>query len=1344
MPLEPLKQKIKVEPDGVQATMAGLARSVGAYDESVEAATSKTSGLLGRIKTLAKSGKAWLVGTLLTGVAAVSAAIATATAKAVGFENQLNEVRKTAGLTEREFVDLQGRLLEIQADLGTSQQELAGIAAQAGRLGVESPDDIASFTRTVAMMADATVVSADKAAQGLGQLLNAFQQDITEAQRFGAVINELSNNAAADTQQIISAVQRMGGAANALGLSADEAAAFATTLQDLGINARQSGTTLRSVFGRILPQAERVGEIMGMTEQEVVQAFEENGREAILSFLEELEEMDQLARANAIQDLFGVRQSSRVALLVQNIGELRTQIGRAAEESRNVNSLTEEFNETTKDVANEWGRLTAKLSSWVTDFGSNFTGMLETVLSKLNDVLGGVEEVRRDLIDAQTRMSSVAEVEKLIEKYQRLKKENKDTTEVVEELQSVVGDEFFRETADGAEPLIGKMQELVDLRREAAEESLEEQQADAVERLNASFLELRRARIRQNELGEGEVEQWKELQGQIQGANEDIDSLAKTLVSDFADGMNVNREALRDFLETQTSAFGAFREENLGERIDNLIARYRELQQVQDDGGEGTGTDGEGGAGGPSSNFDSTDFQEAQRKLREALQTQRRERRLSAAATQEERDTLQDIFDLQGRINTLEQRRAQLAEAAIGATGAQKDQVEDLRDETEEMIDDLERRKDQQEEILKGLTTGTVGPSVIDPEKITDVGEKVGESLQEAMEGVDLAGVEGDGSGFGILLEGYNQRLTELRSQLERGEIDAQEFAARSRSAAKRYRRELEEIIEKLEEMGLLSAEEAEAAVKALQEMGDEADETGEKVSEVGENIQDTARLVRGIGDLASQFGDLSDGADAAIQGTASVLDNVGRIVELTERGDVEGFADIFSSFGSGVSGASALIGAAGGLTTMIQPLLQDQGPDFNELRSSIRDNVDALEENTNALLDEGQIGEDVSEKVIAEAQAVFDEYLAAVEDRDHDEVDNLLDELSRFDFISDQIPDLVDNMLSALFERVDSDDFSDIDTDQAATLVNQLVSGQISPAEFVTAAGETDFLDESDAQELLDLLPDDFEPIGSILDSLGDDLGEFSDSVSGAIDQLDLMRQFGDSEAPENFQTFMDTIVQQASGDFQETLEEIASLDIDSEEGREQLSELIASISDDLAAGDLDLGSLTPNQVEDILGELETFTEQEGESGSESFSTSASVSRTITEHQANQLLSFQRELVQQGQQRNLILDYIAGEVGSPDEVPSPEGLSSASSNGTIDADSLTGSLMQADGAELASHLRSMLDRGDRSRTKHVENNAQTITQNIEINIDGNVDGREIARKIENAIRRRTPGRRSQ
>jgi len=550
---------------------------------------------------LATSGKALLVGTLAAGFAAVSAAILKATSDAVEFENQLNEARKTADLTERQFNSLREGLLGIQAELGTSQKELAGIAAEAGRLGIQGVDDIEKFTRTVALMSEATVASSDQAAQGLARALNAFDLSVDKARNFGAVLNTLSNQTVANSSGLIDLSTRIGAAGESLGIAAEEAAAFGATLVDAGMSARRSGTRLRMMFTRISSRAEEVGKVMDMTGQEVVEAFEERGAGALREFLSTLDQMGQAEQAETIANIFGERNVQTIQTLVGSSENISKNLSAARSQMEDATSLSREMAVTLEDVSNEWGRLTAKLSAWVTDFGSNFTGMLESALSTLNDMLGSTDELIRDLESARRKSGTVSETRKLAEDLRSAEKGTEEYEKALSQLAESVPKAFLKINRAGevVGVRMGAMTNHLEEMGKAAEEEVTGRMQNVIPRLDKAFQALQRKQAQVQAFEPGS-DRWQEAREAVRDQREEVEKLLGAVGEELPEKVEEAREEFKSLVEESDLQAPQIGVESIRpeDGFDDIFQRLQRQRRSSGPGGTGSEDQG-GGEDGP-------------------------------------------------------------------------------------------------------------------------------------------------------------------------------------------------------------------------------------------------------------------------------------------------------------------------------------------------------------------------------------------------------------------------------------------------------------------------------------------------------------------------------------------------------------------------------------------------------------------------------------------------------------------------------------------------------------------------------------------------------------------------
>ncbi len=1231
---EPLEQTIKVTPEGADEAFSSLKRAATAYSARVGAAAETTEGLLGTIRSVATSGKAWLVGTLAAGVATVSAAIVTATAKAVGFENQLNEVRKTAGLTERQFQDLQSGLLEVQAELGTSQGELADIAAEAGRLGLEAPADIQEFTRVVALMSEATVVSADEAARGLARITNAFNMPISEAEALASVMNELSNQTVANTSDLVSFTRRAASTASQIGLTSEEVAALGATLIDAGFNARRAGTRMRVLFRRIQSNAEEVGKVMDLTAQQVVQRFEEDGVRALQALLSELEKLGPAARTAKIEELFSGRDVQTVQTLISQTENLQTQIDSAAQEVGEVDSLTEEFVATTKDVANEWNRLTGRLSAWVTDFGSNFTGILESALSTLNDLSGSAGEVARDTAEVLGRRERVGTAAALLEDLKEAERGTKEFNETLRELRQNVSDAFieFDEQGRAAGVRVRQLEARIENLSQTVESDLADVQERALKELNQQFRELQFAQ-EQAEQAEPGSDAFIEAQKNAREARQEIERLAKafrkTLPESSTEAQQLLAQNLDDFAgelrqRLEFTGFGRF--DTIAERPDILFQNAFPW-----------GPDGSTGPDGSGDDSNQQPSPEQQKRRREAAKdlrkiirqvTELQERR--AAITEEERRKIQEIQQTEERIEQLVGRKETLEAEMASASGDVAEQKQRQIEKAEELIEDERTHLEILKEERRAAREAAIPEEPPEAERveaaptgIADVPERLaGSDAATAMERINRITAD------------YRETLQKLRLDLQRGAITQETFEQKSTQAAEKARKKMKELADVLARAGILSDELRDKLVGALEETEDEGENAKDETSDLVSRMNELASMAEGLSRIGEELGIISQRGSEAIQGISQVAQGYGNLSTAISDGN---------TFGAISAGTQLL----GGVVQTMDNLI-GSGSDMHDVNQQIRENTRDIAENTQAILEQGQIGEDVSEEQLEQAQQILDELREASASDDDDLFRSTLTELSQFDFISNQFRDLFNQLSDAFQTGISSVEYDSAAAKFVEESLMDFFTGAIDQEELASRLNE-EFasLEMGQIQDILNNLPDDFRSVSDIIEQLREGLGEFSDSVSGATDSLDFMQQFGDTSTAENFQAFMDqlTSLDSITGNLRDQLEEAAGLDITTTEGRQRLQEIIASISSALSGGELDLGGLSPSEVEDILTSLQDFTEDQGDGSSpeQTRRRQTQVSRTLTETQANELIAIDMEqlFVLRG-----ILDAVGGDIG--------------------------------------------------------------------------------------------------
>lgn len=273
-------------------------------------------------------------GTLLGIGAAATAGLAGAAKAAIDWETSWAGVAKTVDGSAAELAGLQDELREMARTLPASHEEIAAVAEAAGQLGVRT-EDVAGFTKVMIDLGETTNLTADEAATSLAQFMNVMGTASEDVDRLGATIVDLGNNGASTEKQIVDMGQRIAGAGNQIGLSETEVLGYASALASVGINAEAGGTAISTSFLKI-EQAVRAGgdqlevlaETAGMTTEEFRIAFEENAAGAMQSFIEGLGRAQQSGQDTTaiLRELgiTGIRESDALRRLA-GAGDLLSQ-----------------------------------------------------------------------------------------------------------------------------------------------------------------------------------------------------------------------------------------------------------------------------------------------------------------------------------------------------------------------------------------------------------------------------------------------------------------------------------------------------------------------------------------------------------------------------------------------------------------------------------------------------------------------------------------------------------------------------------------------------------------------------------------------------------------------------------------------------------------------------------------------------------------------------------------------------------------------------------------------------------------------------------------------------------
>ena len=362
--------RIAVEADGA----AGVGQQLGVValaaqnmGTSVERSFSRVSQAFRGLNT----GVA-LLGGLGLALGAFTLALGATIGPSIEFESAFAGVLKTVDGTPAQLQEIRQGLLDLSTVMPTTAVELAGIAENAGQLGVAA-DDVLEFTEVVARLGETTDLDFNEAAQSLARFLNVTGNQATITQ-LGDVIVELGNNSATTESQIVTFATRLSSAFTVAGAREDEILALAASFSSLGVEAEAGASALSTVITKLVDAAKLGGaellifsETAGLLPEQFRRIALTNPVEALLRFGEGLAAVaDEGGSITPILEDLGLQglRTTRVLQLMALAGDdIRDSLALAAAQFLEGGAAAEEYGRRTETTASRLEKLQNRIQT---------------------------------------------------------------------------------------------------------------------------------------------------------------------------------------------------------------------------------------------------------------------------------------------------------------------------------------------------------------------------------------------------------------------------------------------------------------------------------------------------------------------------------------------------------------------------------------------------------------------------------------------------------------------------------------------------------------------------------------------------------------------------------------------------------------------------------------------------------------------------------------------------------------------------------------------------------------------------------------------------------------------
>jgi len=265
-------------------------------------------------------------------------------------DQEMANVRKYTWMAAEQVAALNDEFLKM--DTRTSRAGLNQLAQEAGRLGMQSQEDVMGFVRA----ADKINVALNELGEGATLTLSKLTDIFGDRQRLGveksllsvgSVINELSQNSTASAAYLAEFASRLGGVGAQAGMTTQQIMGFGAVLDSYNQKVESSSTALSQVIVRLYREPAKYAKVAGLDIQQFTELLKKDANAALIQFLEALNKaggMDVLSPMFKDMGENGARAITALSTLATHINEVKNQQEVANQAFSEAISIDKEFN----------------------------------------------------------------------------------------------------------------------------------------------------------------------------------------------------------------------------------------------------------------------------------------------------------------------------------------------------------------------------------------------------------------------------------------------------------------------------------------------------------------------------------------------------------------------------------------------------------------------------------------------------------------------------------------------------------------------------------------------------------------------------------------------------------------------------------------------------------------------------------------------------------------------------------------------------------------------------------------------------------------------------------------
>ena len=273
--------------------------------------------------------------------------------------------------------DVSATAAELAKGYGASFKETLGLAADIAATGKEGDELLGSIKETTRLAVLGEVDRQDAMKATLA-IQSAFKQNTDELAESINFLNAVENQTSTTLGDLVEAIPKAGPVIKGLGGSVQDLALYLTAMREGGINATEGANALKSALASLInPTDVAVAKFseFGINLKAIVNDNAGNVTDTLLALQEGLDNLNPLQKSQAIEQLFGKFQFSRISALFENLGKQGSQ----------TLEVMDLMKASSQDLANIAGRELAMVTE-------SASGKYKRALESLKAELAGVGE----------------------------------------------------------------------------------------------------------------------------------------------------------------------------------------------------------------------------------------------------------------------------------------------------------------------------------------------------------------------------------------------------------------------------------------------------------------------------------------------------------------------------------------------------------------------------------------------------------------------------------------------------------------------------------------------------------------------------------------------------------------------------------------------------------------------------------------------------------------------------------------------------------------------------------------------------------------------------------------